>query len=303
MSGNVQMAICVGVFLVVFVPYVFASYFMSKPKTDATDLRSRNLPALFRLTWGMLSLFSESAGELIGSRMTARKMRLAKALTAADMRMSPDYVFAAEWLFGIVGGVAGALLGLLISVNSMAFAGFGAVLAALGFMLPSMSVYAAAQRRQEAIMKALPFSIDLIGSAMRSGIDFTAAVRYYVQSGERADPLVLEYGIMLRQLDLGKTRVQALEDMTQRIQTSDFRAFADAVIHGLEIGASIVETMKVQAEEMRRARFNAAERKAARAASAMIFPIALFIMPAMFLIIGTPVILRVMRSGLGGIMQ
>ena len=116
-------------------------------------------------------------------------------------------------------------------------------------------------------------------------------------------PLALEYGIMLRQLDLGKTRTEALENMTTRIQTDAFKAFAEAVIHGIEVGASITETMRIQAEEMRRVRFNTAERKAARAASAMIFPIAVFIMPAMFLIIGTPVIMRVMRSGLGGLMQ
>lgn len=303
MSENVKIAVYVGVFLVVLVPFVFLSYFSSRPKTDAGDVRSRNLPLPFRLTWGWLSLFSESAGELIGSRMPARKARLAKALAAADIRMSSDYVFVAECLFGLAGGIAGVLFGLLVSVDSMAFAGFGVLLAAVGFATPSMTVYGAAQRRQEAIMRTLPFSIDLIGSAMRSGIDFTAAVRYYVQASDKTQPLVLEYGILLRQLDLGKTRVQALEAMAQRIQSSAFRSFADAVIHGLEIGASIVETMKVQAEEMRRVRFNAAERKAARATSAMIFPIAVFIMPAMFLIIGTPVILRVMRSGLGGIMQ
>ena len=54
---------------------------------------------------------------------------------------------------------------------------------------------------------------------------------------------------------------------------------------------------------MRRVRFNIAERKAARAVSAMILPIAVFIMPAMFLIIGTPVLIKVIGSGLGGVME
>ena len=54
---------------------------------------------------------------------------------------------------------------------------------------------------------------------------------------------------------------------------------------------------------MRRVRFNTAERKAAKAVSARIFPIAVFIMPAMFLIIGVPVLIRVFGSGLGGVMQ
>ena len=59
----------------------------------------------------------------------------------------------------------------------------------------------------------------------------------------------------------------------------------------------------VQGEEMRRARFNRAERKAARAPSIMILPIAVFIMPAIFVVIGTPVLIRIQSSGLGGMMQ
>ena len=108
---------------------------------------------------------------------------------------------------------------------------------------------------------------------------------------------------MLSQLELGKTRTDALEAMAERISNDVFSSFVDAVVHGIEVGASIVDTMRIQAEEMRRVRFNIAERKAARAASAMIFPIAVFIMPAMFIIMGTPIILRVMSSGLGGLMK
>ena len=88
MSENVKIAVYVGVFLVVLVPFVFLSYFSSRPKADAGDVRSRNLPFPFRLTWGWLSLFSESAGELIGSRMPARKARLAKALAAARLPLA-----------------------------------------------------------------------------------------------------------------------------------------------------------------------------------------------------------------------
>ena len=169
--------------------------------------------------------------------------------------------------------------------------------------MPSTVIFNAADLRQSQIMKSLPFAIDLIGSAMRSGIDFTAAIRYYVSTEKEDNPLALEFGILLRQLELGKTRIEALEDMTKRVQHDAFGAFSSAVIHGMEVGASIVETMKIQAEEMRRVRFNAAERKAAKAVSAMIFPIAVFIMPAMFMIIGVPVLIRVFGSGLGGVMQ
>lgn len=302
MEDSHSFFIYLGVFMVVFLPYVFTAFFMNRPKASL-DLDGRNLPPVFRRLWPLLSCFSESVGSFALARFPKRKAKIEKALVAADIRMAADYVFAAELLLCVCGAVVGVLLPLSFTTRGDVVVGMSLLLAVLGLIWPSVSVYGDAERRQTAIMRALPFSIDLIGSAMRSGIDFTAAVRYYVATENASSPLALEYGIMLRQLDLGKTRIEALEAMTERIQTDAFKSFAEAVVHGIEVGASITETMRIQAEEMRRVRFNTAERKAARAASAMILPIAIFIMPAMFLIIGMPVIMRVMRSGLGGLMR
>jgi tight adherence protein C len=66
-----------------------------------------------------------------------------------------------------------------------------------------------------------------------------------------------------------------------------------AIVQSTEMGSSVAETLKLQAEESRRARFHKAERKAAKAPSIMLIPIALFIMPAVFIVIFTPVFLRI----------
>jgi tight adherence protein C len=128
-------------------------------------------------------------------------------------------------------------------------------------------------------------------------LDFNAAVRYYLSIG-MGGPLPVEVGAMLRQSELGKSRVEALQEMASRVQTDSFTSFVDAVTHGIEVGASIVETMKMQGEDMRRERFHLAERQAARAPSVMIFPTALFLMPAVFIMVGVPVYFQVVQSGL-----
>ena len=291
------------VFLVVFVPYLFLAFFLNKPEKRSIDFKLCNIPPLYRMTWVLIGYFTESIGSFSEDLQPARKQKFQNALIVANIKMDTTYIFAAEVLFGLICGVLGVLFTMMITMN-----GFGLLFAALvfgfiGFIMPSTTIMSAADKRQNEIMKALPFAIDLIGSAMRSGIDFTAAIRYYVATEKPENPLALEFGILLRQLELGKTRIEALEDMNKRVQHDAFGAFTSAVIHGMEVGASIVETMKIQAEEMRRVRFNAAERKAARAVSAMIFPIAVFIMPAMFIIIGTPVLLKVFSSGLGGLFE
>jgi tight adherence protein C len=291
------------VFLVVFIPYLFLSFFINKPEKRSIDFKLCNIPSLYRMTWGLIGYFTESLGAFAEDLQPVRKKKFQDALIVANIKMDTTYIFAAEVLFAMICGLAGVFFSMTFTMNGFALLFSAFVFGFIGFVMPSTTILSAADKRQSEIMKSLPFAIDLIGSAMRSGIDFTAAIRYYVATEKAENPLALEFGILLRQMELGKTRIEALEDMSKRVQHDAFTAFTSAVVHGMEVGASIVETMKIQGEEMRRVRFNAAERKAARAVSAMIFPIAVFIMPAMFIIIGTPVLLKVFSSGLGGVFE
>lgn len=301
--ANNNILIYVIVFLVVFIPYLFLAFFLNKTQKRNWDLKNRNIPRFYKIIWNLLSYFTETIGDMSENMQPKRKEKFRNALIVANIKMDTNCIFAAEILCALTVSIVGSLIFMLLTKNAV-FLFFAALIFGFaGFIYPSAVIMSSANKRQNQIMKSLPFAIDLIGSAMRSGIDFTAAIRYYVSTENPNSPLALEFGILLRQLELGKTRIEAVEDMAKRIQTDAFTAFASAITHGIEVGASIVETMKIQAEEMRRVRFNAAERKAARAASAMIFPIAVFIMPAMFLIIGTPVLLKVFGSGLGGLME
>lgn len=291
------------VFLLVFVPYLFVSFFVNKPKIKISEAERNSLPGVFKLLWPLLAFFAESLGSFCANLQPSRKSKIEQALKRADIRMSAEQVFAAEVILGLLGFIAGAMFFLaLANRGGVAFV-IMMISGSVGLMWASNTVYKAAEDRTTSILRSLPFAIDLVSSSMRAGTDFTAAIRYYVSTDKSTLPLVVEFRTMLSQLELGKTRTDALEAMAERISNDVFSSFVDAVVHGIEVGASIVDTMRIQAEEMRRVRFNIAERKAARAASAMIFPIAVFIMPAMFIIMGTPIILRVMSSGLGGLMK
>ena len=105
MDGMHNFLVYISVFMVVFLPYVFVSFFLNKPKVATDDLDSRNVPPLFRRLWGILSCFSEAAGALIGARLPKRTRKLARALVAANIRMETDYIYAAEMLLCVLGGV------------------------------------------------------------------------------------------------------------------------------------------------------------------------------------------------------
>ena len=300
-ESNIPMYLIV--FGIVFIPYLFLAFFINKPKGGSYDFTGRNIPGFYKLTWGLLACFAESAGNVMEHFQPEKKEKLENALIAANIKMDTNFIFTAKILSCLIASTTMTFIFMLMTINGIVLFFVAMTFGFIGYVYPSTIIFSCADKRQTQIMKALPFAIDLIGAAMRSGIDFTAAIRYYVSTEKENSPLALEFGIMLRQLELGKTRIEAIENMAKRIQTDAFAAFASAVTHGFEVGASIVETMKIQAEEMRRVRFNIAERKAARAVSAMILPIAVFIMPAMFLIIGTPVLIKVIGSGLGGVME
>ena len=262
---------------------------------------TRNLPRFYDLTYSALSPFINTLGVFLQNLFPNTVDVIKNKLLIADIKMDVRYVLVAQVLLSlfmllasllfIVSTQPKGLIGLLLPVMVLCIA----------WIYPQLIIEKLAEQRQIDIIKALPFAIDLIGSAMRAGLDFSAAIRYYVSIADPKNPLTIEFKVVLRQMELGKTRVESLENMVQRVQVDTFTSFTAAIIHGSEVGSSIVETIMMQGEEMRKARFNIAEQKAARAPSLMVLPIALFIMPAFFIMIGAPIYLRMQNSGLGGI--
>lgn len=295
--------IYVVVFFVVIVPFLVLQVVLTSKPHANTSSQGRNLPFAFRLLWKALVYLSEPMGSIVNLLPSDLKTKVDNWLLVADIRMDVKQLLAAS-LFLSVSFMIGAVLLFLCFTSNGNFLLLVAIIAALlGAMYPFTTVQDLAKKRQQKIMRALPFALDLICSAIRSGIDFNASVSYLVASDKDRGPLTVEFGKMLQAIQYGRTRVEAIEEMSTRIQMEEFTSFAAAVSHSSEAGSSIVETLKIQAREMRRARFNQAERKAARAASSMIFPIAVFIMPAMVLIIAAPIVMQVFKSGLGDLMK
>lgn len=288
------------VFLAVLLPVIAGQLWGGKDDLpQAASFDSERMPKLFKLARLPIGALC-SAG--IGSsmeQMNARKTKeLEKKIVVGNLAVTPQMVYTAQVVYSIallfITVIWCAVLGLKPSVIALA----ALVAFFIGWVYPATAVDSRANKRQQEIIKSLPFAIDLVGSAMRSGLDFNASIRYFVSMGIPG-ALSMEFGIMLKQIDLGKTRVEALSGMAERVNTQEFTTFVGAVAHGTEIGASIVDTMVIQSEEMRRARFNLAEQKAQRAPSLMILPMALFIMPAVFIIIFVPVYLKIQESGMG----
>ncbi len=273
--------------------------FVARDKEEERLDREANwakLPIVFRATWGFVTFFEDSLGALLAEWMPKRAQRFADLAVISALPLSANRVLSAACAFGLVGallgGVAAAALYVAIPsawtwLSLVVVVGFFAI----GWFWPSQNLAHYAERRQQQLTRELPFAIDLIGGAMRSGLEFGAAMRYYI-SLKTGGPLEEEFGRVMTDVTLGRPFAEALGDMARRVKLEAFTSFVSVVSYGTEIGAPIAQTLKMHGSDLRRARFNLAERKAARAPAVMILPLVLFIMPSVFIIVLTPMIIR-----------
>jgi len=225
----------------------------------------------------------------------ARRQAIDSQLRAAAL----DKVYTARDIWGaqaFAALAASLLAGLTLSLLGVPPHLLALSLAAIVFVAwaaPATWLKRRSVARQDAIAKSLPYAVDLLTTAMEAGQDFGAAVRYMVTHGMEG-PLGQEFRATLHAIDLGKERGEALKQMAERVQIDEMTTLVSAMVQSIESGGSLVGTLRMQAEDIRRARFHRAERKAAKAPSLMILPMVVFIVPAMFIIVLTPVIIRVL---------
>jgi tight adherence protein C len=147
-------------------------------------------------------------------------------------------------------------------------------------------------KRHIQIQKALPNVIDLLTLSVEAGKDFLTSLRDILARRHR-DPLGEELERTFREIQLGKKRADALRDLIKRVKQPDLTSVINAVIQADELGVSIANILRIQGDQLRVKRFNRAEKMANETPVKIILPIAIFIVPAVFIIIGAPFILQI----------
>jgi tight adherence protein C len=110
------------------------------------------------------------------------------------------------------------------------------------------------------------------------------------------DPLALEFGRVIYEVQLGKSRRQALRDMSNRMDVSDVGSFVAAILQAEHLGVSIGKVLRIQSEQMRIRRRQRAEEKAHQAPVKMLFPLVFLIFPSMFIVLLGPAAFQILRN-------
>ena len=166
--------------------------------------------------------------------------------------------------------------------------------AALGFYLPGVWLGRRIAVRRAAMAKALPDALDLLSIGVGAGLGLDGALLEVTQRWH--NPLTEEFGMVLRDLRLGKSRREAFRALAQRTDSPDVRQFVTAILQADQLGTPLREALQVQSEQIRLRRRQRAEESGRKASIKMLLPMAGLIFPAMFVVLIGPAMPALMQA-------
>lgn len=165
-----------------------------------------------------------------------------------------------------------------------------------GFYLPHLMLSSKITRRQKEIRNAMPDALDLLTICVEAGLGFDAAMSKVAEKWETE--LSLAFARVIREVQLGKVRREALKDMSDRLGIAEMTSFVAAIIQSEQLGVSMAKVLRIQADQMRLKRRQRAEEEAHKAPIKMLIPMGLLIFPSIIIIILTPAVIQIMGTGI-----
>ncbi len=171
------------------------------------------------------------------------------------------------------------------------------VMAFVGYRFPDMVLIFKIRARQEKIARALPDALDLLVISVEAGLGLNAAIlRVGGDLAVRCPSLAEEFNRVNQDLRTGIAREKALRNLCTRNPIEDLRIFVGALILADRLGTSIADTLRAQADSLRTRIRQKAEEQAARSGIKLLFPLVLFILPALIMILMGPGLISVFRT-------
>lgn len=171
------------------------------------------------------------------------------------------------------------------------------IIGGIGFFLPKWGLAYLKKSRQQEVFLTLPDALDLLVVCVESGLGLDAAMRKVTDEMKgHAKVISEEFSMANLQLQMGRPRREVLHDLGVRTGVDDVKALAAILIQADRFGASIAQALRVQSDSMRTRRRQIAEEKAAKTAVKLIFPLVLFIFPAVFVVLVGPAAILIKRN-------
>ncbi|MFA5088655.1 MAG: type II secretion system F family protein [Candidatus Omnitrophota bacterium] len=166
---------------------------------------------------------------------------------------------------------------------------------AVGYMLPEFWLKGRIKHAKMVIARELPDAIDLLGLCVNAGLDFMLALKWVI---EKSPPSIFinELNTVMQEISVGKTRRDALKDLSSKYDIPELSSFARTLIQADKMGTSVSEALTLLSEDMRLARFRRGEQMALKAPLKMLVPLLFFIFPVVALLVAGPILLDFIQN-------
>jgi tight adherence protein C len=213
-------------------------------------------------------------------------------LLAAEINITPEsFLFIKEMLVIILP------LGLYFLLGTKLVKPMWLIVAGLiGFFLPDLHLKNRLHKRKQEVVKYLPDAIDLLSLCVSGGLDFITGIKWVIQRSKPTG-LVKEFSLLFQELETGRSKPEAFRSMAKRLDVPEVYSFVRTIVQADKMGVSIGETLSILSDEMRRQRFQRGERMALKAPIKMLFPLIVFILPVIGIIVGAPVVMQFLQQG------
>jgi tight adherence protein C len=253
--------------------------------------------------------YDQSFADRIMAPLQAKASKLAKRLSGSDaperIRKRLDVAGnPAGWTVERVqaGKVIGAIAMFFISIALTTVMGPGPTLrivmiaggTAIGWFGPNLYLYQKVYDRSKRMQRDLPDAIDLMTISVESGLAFDASVQQVARNTD--GPLADEFSRVLREMQIGTGRADALRGLAERTEVDDVKAFVTAMVQADSFGIPIANVLRIQSSEMRIKRRQRAEEKAQKVPVKITIPLIFCILPTLFIAVMGPAVIHIMDS-------
>lgn len=214
--------------------------------------------------------------------------------------------FRSEGAPAVFLGIRALCLGLSLPAVGMVYYAFGTGsmglllmggMFGLGLYFPALALKHMISTRQKEIFLTLPDALDLLVVCVESGLGLDAGLRKVTdEMKSSAQVMTEELALANLQLQMGRPRREVLHDLGIRTGVDDVKSLAAILIQADRFGSSIAQALRVQSDSMRTRRRQIAEEKAAATAVKLIFPLVMFIFPAIFVVLVGPAAIQIQKG-------
>jgi tight adherence protein C len=233
-------------------------------------------------------------GRRLSGADSAERLRGKLDLAGNPSGWTVDRITAGKVAGAAVGFLVGLAIALLLTdtlTMRLLITGAGLV---LGFFGPNLYLYQLGYDRAKRLQRDLPDAIDLMTISVESGLGFDAAVQQVATNTE--GPLADEFARMLREMQLGMGRSEALRSLGDRTNVDDIRSFVSAMVQADSFGIPVAKVLRIQSSEMRIKRRQRAEEAAQQVPVKITIPLIFCILPALFVAVMGPAVINILDN-------